>query len=173
MLTGADDYPVHQTCEPIATLATTDRNFYDRYFFNGYSRDGGVFFAAALGQYPNRRVMDAAFNVVHRGRQYVVRASCRAGADRLHTSSTCARYSVSQSPSSGCSTLRESTRNVNRSRSSWTVGSGSKSPRLVHVMAVAWCSGIAMGEAGTQTRVAASKWASTRCMAGSPARSAP
>ncbi len=86
MLTRADDYPVHQTCEPIATVGTSDRNFYDRYFFNGYERDGSIFFAAALGQYPNRQVMDAAFNVIHRGRQYVVRASCRAGADRLVTS---------------------------------------------------------------------------------------
>ena len=34
-----------------------------------------LFFAAALGVYPNRRVMDAAFSVVHDGRQWVVRAS--------------------------------------------------------------------------------------------------
>ncbi len=85
MLTRADDYPIHQTPEPIAYVATSDRNFYDRYFFNGYARDGGVYFAAALGQYPNRQVMDAAFSVVHRGRQYVVRASCRAGLDRMIT----------------------------------------------------------------------------------------
>jgi len=31
MLSKADDYPVHQRAEPIAT-AGTDRNFYDRYF---------------------------------------------------------------------------------------------------------------------------------------------
>mgnify|MGYP003394739499 FL=1 len=48
MLTKADDYPVHQTAEPIA-YAGTDRNFYDRYFFNGYAPDGEVVFAAALG----------------------------------------------------------------------------------------------------------------------------
>ena len=59
MLTSFDDYPVHQTAEPIAQPATGDRNFYDRYFFNGYSRAGDLFFAAALGLYPNRRVMDA------------------------------------------------------------------------------------------------------------------
>ena len=47
MLTKADDYPIHQTPEPIA-FAGTDRNFYDRYFFNGYSRGGETFFAAAL-----------------------------------------------------------------------------------------------------------------------------
>ena len=38
-LTKADDYPIHQSPEPIA-YAGTDRNFYDRYFFNGYSPDG-------------------------------------------------------------------------------------------------------------------------------------
>ena len=41
MLTKGDDYPIHQTCEPIAQPGTSDRNFYDRYFFNGYARDGG------------------------------------------------------------------------------------------------------------------------------------
>src|SRR5512136_2474328 len=85
MLTKADDYPIHQTPEPIAHIGTSDRNFYDRYFFNGYARDGSIYFAAALGSYPNRQVMDAAFNVVHRGRQYVVRASRLAGAERLDT----------------------------------------------------------------------------------------
>ena len=34
MLTRGDDYPIHQTPEPIA-YAGSDRNFYDRYFFNG------------------------------------------------------------------------------------------------------------------------------------------
>ena len=38
MLTKADDFPIHQTPEPIA-YAGTDRNFYDRYFFNGYQPD--------------------------------------------------------------------------------------------------------------------------------------
>lgn len=85
MLTKADDYPIHQTPEPIAYVGTSDRNFYDRYFFNGYARDGSVYFAAALGSYPNRDVMDAAFSVVHRGRQYVVRASRRAGPERMET----------------------------------------------------------------------------------------
>ncbi|MBI1817870.1 MAG: hypothetical protein HYR72_23075 [Deltaproteobacteria bacterium] len=85
MLTRADDYLIHQTPEPIAYVGTSDRNFYDRFFFNGYARDGSVYFAAAMGVYPNRQVIDAAFNVVHRGRQYVVRASGRAPADRMQT----------------------------------------------------------------------------------------
>ncbi len=85
MLTRFDDYPVHQTAEPIAQPATGDRNVYDRYFFNGYTRAGDLFFAAALGVYPNRRVMDAAFSVVRGGRQWVVRASRLAPLERAET----------------------------------------------------------------------------------------
>ena len=48
MLTKGDDYPLHQTPEPIAYVGG-NRNFYDRYFFNGYNADGSVFFAFALG----------------------------------------------------------------------------------------------------------------------------
>lgn len=85
MLTRLDDYPLHQTAEPIAQPATGDRNFYDRYFFNGYTQQGDLFFAAALGVYPNRRVMDAAFSVVKDGRQWVVRASRLAPFERTET----------------------------------------------------------------------------------------
>ena len=85
MLTRLDDYPLHQTAEPIAQPATGDRNFYDRYFFNGYNRAGDFFFAAALGVYPNRRVMDASFSVVQGGRQWVVRASRLAPIERTET----------------------------------------------------------------------------------------
>ncbi|HLZ69035.1 MAG TPA: hypothetical protein VKV26_03910 [Dehalococcoidia bacterium] len=82
MLTPFDDYPIHQTPEPIAHTVGGDRNHYDRYFFNGYDRDGGCFFAAALGVYPNRQVIDAAFSVVLDGVQHAVFASGRAPLDR-------------------------------------------------------------------------------------------
>jgi len=85
MITRADDYPIHQTADPVAVAGAGQRNFYDRYFFNGYARDGSVFFAVAMGQYLNRDVADAAFNVVHRGRQHIVRASRRAGGERMDT----------------------------------------------------------------------------------------
>lgn len=85
MITRADDYPIHQTAEPIAHVGTSDRNFYDRYFFNGYSRDGETYFAAALGCYPNRGITDAAFSVVRGGRQWVVRASRLLGRERTDT----------------------------------------------------------------------------------------
>jgi len=85
LLNRLDDYPIHQTPEPLAHVATSDPNFYDRYFFNGYTRDGSLFFAAALGVYPNRRVVDAAFSVVRDGRQHVVRASRLASSERTET----------------------------------------------------------------------------------------
>src|SRR6202000_1642046 len=59
MLTKADDFPVHQLPEPIATSGT-DRNFYDRYFFNGYTPDGETLFAVALGVYPHTNLIGAA-----------------------------------------------------------------------------------------------------------------
>jgi hypothetical protein len=86
VLSPFDDYPLHQSPLPIAHAGTSDRNAYERYFFNGYDREGQVFFAAALGVYPNREVIDAAFSVVHAGEQRSVHASARIGSDRVRTS---------------------------------------------------------------------------------------
>ena len=68
MLTAGDEYPIHQTPEPVA-YSGSDRNFYDRYFYNGYSADGSVFFAAAMGVYPHLNVIDASFSVLRDGKQ--------------------------------------------------------------------------------------------------------
>lgn len=84
-ITPADDYLIHQTPYTIDRVATSDRNFYDRYFFNGYSPDGDLYFALAMGQYPNLGITDAAFSIVIDGRQRVVRASRRLGPDRMAT----------------------------------------------------------------------------------------
>ncbi|MEL6530389.1 MAG: hypothetical protein AAFQ27_10535 [Pseudomonadota bacterium] len=85
MLSKGDDFPVHQTPEPIA-YPGSDRNFYDRYFFNGYSPDGETFFAAAFGVYPVLDVVDAHFCVVCDGIQYCLHASRRLGAERMELS---------------------------------------------------------------------------------------
>ncbi|WP_299323879.1 hypothetical protein [Parasphingopyxis sp.] len=82
MLTKGDDFPLHQTPEPMA-VSGTDRNFYDRYFFNGYSADGSLFFAAAMGLYPQLDIIDASFCLLIDGVQYNVRASRRMGSERL------------------------------------------------------------------------------------------
>ncbi len=68
MLTAGDEYPIHQTPEPVA-FAGSDRNFYDRFFFNGYNQDGSLFFAAAMGIYPHLNILDAAVSVLREGRQ--------------------------------------------------------------------------------------------------------
>lgn len=75
MVTAGDEFLLHQAPWPVARPATSDTNFYDRYFFNGYPRDGSVYFAAALGVYPNLGIIDGAFSVLVDGRQRSVRAS--------------------------------------------------------------------------------------------------
>ena len=67
-LTRGDDFPIHQTPEPIA-YSGTDRNFYDRYFFNGYADQGDRMFAVAFGVYPHLNIVDAHFSVVRDGVQ--------------------------------------------------------------------------------------------------------
>ncbi|MGZ6987067.1 MAG: hypothetical protein ACXVKP_19385, partial [Ilumatobacteraceae bacterium] len=81
MLSGYDDYPIHQAPSPVSEPSTSDVNFYDRYFFNGYDHDGSSYFAVAMGLYPNRHVTDAAFSLVGGGRQVSLFASQRAPAD--------------------------------------------------------------------------------------------
>lgn len=85
VLTKGDDYPLHQTPEPVA-YAGTDRNFYDRYFFNGYAPDGGGFFAAALGIYPHLNVADAHFSAIRDGVQYNLHASRELNMERMDLS---------------------------------------------------------------------------------------
>ena len=65
MLTQGDDYPIHQTPEPVAYVG--DRNFYDRYFFNAYAPDGSTFVAVAFGVYPALNVADAHVAIVEGG----------------------------------------------------------------------------------------------------------
>jgi hypothetical protein len=84
-LSPHDDYLVHQTVETIRSVATSDRNFYDRYYFTLHQGEGDVFVAIGLGLYPNRGVMDAFVTVRAGDTQYVVRSSRELGADRANT----------------------------------------------------------------------------------------
>ncbi|MCM3884874.1 hypothetical protein [Frankia sp. R82] len=84
MLTPFDDYPVHQTASPIAHVGNGHPNHYDRFWFNGYNEQ--VYFALAMGVYPNRGIIDAAFSVVHDDVQRSVFASGRVPLDRTRTS---------------------------------------------------------------------------------------
>ncbi len=83
MLIPADDLPIHQTAQPLAYSGGGHPDFYDRFWFNGYTED--FFFALGLGSYPNRGVLDAGFSVVHDGVQRSTFASRRAAHDRTLT----------------------------------------------------------------------------------------
>ena len=80
-----DDFPVHQTSEFVRHPATSDRNFYDRYYFNLHPSGDDYFAIFGLGQYPNLGVTDAFCAVTVRGAHHVVRAS-RPLTDRADTS---------------------------------------------------------------------------------------
>lgn len=83
-LSKGDEFPIHQTPEPVA-YAGTDRNFYDRYFFNGYASDGSGFFALAFGVYPHLDVADAHFSFIRGSTQYCLHASCELGMERMQS----------------------------------------------------------------------------------------
>jgi hypothetical protein len=82
MLTQGDEYPIHQTPEPIA-FSGTDRNFYDRYFFSGFLPDGDGYFAVAFGVYPHLNVADAHLSVLRNGVQHCVHASRLLNMERM------------------------------------------------------------------------------------------
>ena len=72
MLSPFDDFPIHASADPIATPASSDPNHYDRYWFNGHQRDGAFYFGAAMGHYPVRGVIDAAFSLVKDGVEHSI-----------------------------------------------------------------------------------------------------
>ncbi len=83
MLNKLDDYPIHQTPDPIAYPATSDRNVYDRTWFNGYAPDGSYYFGIGMAIYPFRGILDCAFSVVQPGqRQHCFYGSRRAPLER-------------------------------------------------------------------------------------------
>jgi hypothetical protein len=84
MLSSMDDYPLHQIAEPIRFAGTSDRNFYDRYYFNLHGSSDELFLVMGFGQYPNLAVQDAFAVVRRRDKHLVVRASRELG-DRMDT----------------------------------------------------------------------------------------
>jgi hypothetical protein len=84
MLSSMDDYPLHQIAEPIRFSGTSDRNFYDRYYFNLHGSSDELFLVMGFGQYPNLQVQDA-FAVVRRGDKHVVVRASRELGDRMDT----------------------------------------------------------------------------------------
>lgn len=85
MITPLDDYPIHQTSLPLVVPSTSDRNFYDRFWFNGFVGDGSLYFSVAMGFYPNRGVMDGGFSVLVDGHQHSLHISAAIVVDRTQT----------------------------------------------------------------------------------------
>ncbi|GAB3270295.1 hypothetical protein [Parahaliea aestuarii] len=85
MLSRLDDYPIHQTAEPVALTASSDRCAYDRYWYNGHDRDGELYFGIVLARYPNLGIMDCSLSMVVDGRQYAFHGSRRAPVEPTET----------------------------------------------------------------------------------------
>ncbi|UDY24337.1 hypothetical protein [Nocardioides sp. Kera G14] len=81
-----DEFPIHQLPQPMAWAGSSDRNFYDRCYWNAFDRSGDVMLISSLGFYPNLGTKDA-FMLVRRGDvQTAVHLSDAAdpnGADRM------------------------------------------------------------------------------------------
>ncbi|MGU3650223.1 hypothetical protein [Mycolicibacterium sp. A43C] len=84
MLGPMDEFPIHQVPQPIAWPGSSDRNFYDRSYFNAHDRTGNIFLITGIGYYPNLGVKDA-FVLIRRGdTQTAVHLSDTIDQDRLH-----------------------------------------------------------------------------------------
>lgn len=70
-----DEYPIHQTPLSLRYVGSTDRNFYDRNYFNAHDRTGDVFLISGFGIYPHLGVKDAYVAVRRGDTQHVVRFS--------------------------------------------------------------------------------------------------
>lgn len=79
----ADEFQIHQTSRPVRHVATSDRNFYERYHMTGHGNRDLVYFNAGFGQYPNLGVQDAFLNIVEGDNHHVLRAS-HILQDRMH-----------------------------------------------------------------------------------------
>lgn len=86
MLSKFDDYPIHQSPEPIKHSASSDRFTYDRYWYNGHTGDGELYFGIGMGRYPNLGILDCGFSVVYDGVQYAFHGSRRAPDEPTDTS---------------------------------------------------------------------------------------
>ena len=93
MISKGDDFPIHQLPAPVAEVGT-ERNFYDRYFFNGYSEDGSIFFGAAFCVYPNLNIKDASFILVFDQVQHNFRYSGLLNQERMETEVGCFKIEI-------------------------------------------------------------------------------
>ena len=84
MLHPLDEFPVHQTPLSMSQVGTSDKNFYDRCYFNAHDRTGDVFVITGLGTYANLGVVDAYATVKVGDTVRTARFSDALGTDRMH-----------------------------------------------------------------------------------------
>jgi hypothetical protein len=70
-----DEYPIHQLPLSMRYVGSSDRNFYDRCYFNAHDRSGEIFLITGLGVYPNLGVIDAYVTLRQGDRQRAIRFS--------------------------------------------------------------------------------------------------
>lgn len=94
MISPLDEYPLHQVPQPIAWPQASDRNFYDRSYFNAHDRTGNIFLITGIGYYPALGVKDA-FVLIRRGDVQTAVHHCDAiDADRLNQNVNAYRVDV-------------------------------------------------------------------------------
>ena len=79
-----DEYPIHQAPLPIAWPDSSDRNFYDRCYFNAHDRTGDIFVVTGMGYYPNLGTKDAYLLVARGDTHTAVHLSDLCDGDRLN-----------------------------------------------------------------------------------------
>ena len=85
MVHPLDEFPIHQAPLSMAHMVSSDRNAYDRCYFNAHGRTGDPFLITGLGIYPNLGIIDAYATVRVGDRQLSLRASdVLEGHDRLN-----------------------------------------------------------------------------------------
>ncbi|GAA1133072.1 DUF7064 domain-containing protein [Nocardioides aquiterrae] len=83
-ITPLDEFPLHQAPLPLAYAHSSDRNFYDRWYFNAHDRTGDIMLVTGMGYYPNLGTKDAFVLVARDGKQTAVHLSDPMDQDRMH-----------------------------------------------------------------------------------------
>jgi hypothetical protein len=81
-LCGWDEYPIHQSNEPLRLVATTDPRAFERYWFTAADDTGEFYLVTGMGFYPNMGTADAYAILVHDNKHTAVRAHRGLGQDR-------------------------------------------------------------------------------------------
>lgn len=76
-LCGLDEYPIHQTVQPLRYVDTTDPRAFERYWFTAQDEQGEFYLIVGFGFYPNLGTADAYAIFVRDGQQTNIRAHCR------------------------------------------------------------------------------------------------